>query len=96
MVALAASLPVTLLQVSVKVPVNEGETTDVPDVARVPLQLPEAVQLLALVLDQVSVDDSPSSIDVGAAVNVTVGAGGLTVTVVVAAPLPVRFEQVNV
>ncbi len=44
-----------------------------PDVPFVPVQPPEAVQLVALALDQVNVDASPELIEAGFAVNVTVG-----------------------
>src|SRR5262245_39184246 len=46
-----------------------------PEVALVPDQPPEAVQLLALVEDQVSVEAPPLRTDVGFAVNDTVGGG---------------------
>ena len=51
-----------------------------------PLQPPEALQLVALVELQVSVEDPPLATFIGFAVSVTVGAGGggdVTVTVVV-------------
>ena len=47
-----------------------------PDVALVPLQLPEAVQDVALVDDQVSVAAEPATTEDGAAASVTVGASG--------------------
>ena len=46
-----------------------------PEIALVPDQLPEAVQEVALVDDQVSVDDSPLVVDVGFATSETVGTG---------------------
>ena len=52
-----------------------------PLVALAPVQPPEAVQLVALVELQVSVEDAPLAIEAGAAEIVTVGAGGFTVTV---------------
>ena len=52
-----------------------------PLVASVPVQPPEAVQEVALVLDHVRVDLPPEAIVVGFAVKVTVGADELTVTV---------------
>jgi hypothetical protein len=59
-----------------------GETTRVPLVASVPVQPPEAVHELTLVLDQVSVELPPAVIVVGFAAIVTVGVvAGLTVTV---------------
>ena len=46
-----------------------------PLVALAPVQPPEAVQLVALVELQVSVEDAPFAIEAGAAEIVTVGAG---------------------
>lgn len=64
---------------------------------RDPLQPPEAVQEVALVLDQVSVELAPELMVVGFAVKVSVGACCVC-SVTVAAPLllPLAFEQVNV
>ena len=53
-----------------------GPVDAVPDVVLVPLQLPEAVQDVALVDDQVSVAAEPAATDAGAAASVTVGASG--------------------
>lgn len=58
-------------EVAVNAPVDA-----VPDVALVPLQLPEAVQDVALVDDQVSVAAEPATTEDGAAASVTVGASG--------------------
>jgi hypothetical protein len=72
----------------------------VPLIARVPLQLPDAVQLVALLDDQVIVVDVPAAIDVAA--NVRVGAAGTApaaVTVrmaVLATEVPALFAQVSV
>jgi predicted metal-dependent TIM-barrel fold hydrolase len=44
-----------------------------PPVGSLPLQPPEAVHELVLVLDHVSVDDCPMLIEVGVAISVTVG-----------------------
>jgi hypothetical protein len=44
-----------------------------PDVAFVPDQLPDAVQLVACVVDHVSFVDAPFVTDVGDAANVSVG-----------------------
>lgn len=52
-----------------------GETVSVPLVALVPVQDPEAVQLVALVLLQVSMLASPLVMEVGDAERVTVGVG---------------------
>lgn len=64
-----------------------------PDVALAPDQPPEAAQELALVEDQLSVDDPPLVTDVGFAASETVGTGGGggvpdTVTVADALALP--------
>ena len=67
----------------------------VPLVARLPLQAPLAVQLVALVEDHVSVEEPPLATLAGAAVSVTVGSG-TTVTVVDALALPPGPEQVSV
>lgn len=58
-------------ELAVRAPVDA-----VPDVALLPLQLPEAVQDVALVDDQVSVAAEPDTTDDGATASVTVGAGG--------------------
>jgi hypothetical protein len=71
----------------------------VPLIARVPLQLPDAVQLVALLDDHVIVVDAPAAIDLGA--NVRVGAAGgpaaaVTVKVPVAGfEVPLALEQVS-
>ena len=67
-----------------------------PEVALLPDQAPEAVQEVALVEDQVSVEDAPFAIEVGFAVRDTVGGGALdTVTVVEALALPPEPVQVR-
>jgi hypothetical protein len=53
-----------------------------PEVALLPDQPPEAAQEVALVEDQVSVDDPPLATDVGFAASDTVGTGGDGTTVV--------------
>jgi hypothetical protein len=74
-----------------------GETLSVPLVAFVPLQPPLAVQEVASALDQDSVEEPPRGIAVGLAERVAVGAGGVTVTVVLAGALvPPVPEQVSV
>jgi len=55
-----------------------------PLVACAPVQLPEAVQAVALVELHVSVDAAPLATEVGAAARVTVGTGELALTVTVA------------
>ena len=75
--------------------VAAGETLSVPLVASAPLQPPLAVQELALVLDQVSIEEPPEAIVVGLAERVAVGAGR-TVTVALAdalvEPFPVQVS----
>ena len=61
-----------------------GPVDWVPLVAFAPVHAPEAVQLVALVLDHVRVEALPAVTVVGLAVRATVGAGvgaGVTVTV---------------
>lgn len=67
-----------------------------PLVALVPDQAPEAVQEVALVADQVSVELAPLETVLGAVLKVTVGEGAVTETVAdcVALPPPVPV-QVN-
>jgi hypothetical protein len=65
-----------------------------PDVPFVPVQPPDAVQLVAFVELQVNVDALPDATLLGAAVNVTVGAG-TTVTLAVCdaePPVPVQLS----
>jgi len=50
-----------------------------PDVARLPLQAPDAVQLVAFVVLQVNCDAAPDATLVGDAVNVSVGALGAAI-----------------
>jgi len=71
-----------------------------PDTAFVPVQAPDAVQLVALALDQLRVADAPLVIDVGETAKFSVGAGAgagavtVTKTEAVAFP-PTVFEQVR-
>ena len=72
-----------------------------PEVVLVPVQPPEAVQEVALVEDQVSVEAAPLATEVGFAVSDTVGTGGgggVPVTVTVAdllapPPVPVQVSE---
>lgn len=60
-----------------------------------PAHAPDAMQLVALALDQLSVDVAPFSIRCGVAESVTVGNGGRTVTMVdcaVVPPAPVQLS----
>jgi hypothetical protein len=61
-----------------------------------PLQLPLAMQEVAFVADQVSVELAPDVIALGPALKVTVGAGFITVTVAVWEPVPLGPAQVSV
>ena len=74
-----------------------GDSAVEPEVACVPLHPPLAVQAVALVEDQVTVDGVPSVTEVGSKVTVTVGAGGaVAVTVALALALPPAPLHVNV
>ena len=68
-----------------------------PEVALVPDQSPEAAQVVALVEDQISVEDPPLVTDVGFAVSDTVGAvDAVTVTradTLVLPPAPVQVRR---
>lgn len=66
-----------------------------PLVALLPLQPPDAVQAVALVVLQVSVDEAPLARLVGFAASVTVG-NGSTATVTDWLPEPPGPVQVNV
>jgi len=67
-----------------------------PLVAFDPVQAPLAAQLVALVVDQVSVEDPPLDTEAGLALKVTMGAGlAVTVTVTdleVVPPAPVQAK----
>ena len=67
-----------------------------PLVGSVPLQPLEAVQLVALVEDHVSVEVARLATVLGLALSVTVGAGAVTVTVADCAALPPAPVQVRV
>ncbi|HJY76534.1 MAG TPA: hypothetical protein VKE95_07875 [Burkholderiales bacterium] len=95
--AVAPPLPV---HVSVYVLAAEMELmVSLPDVALTPDQAPDAVQLEALLEDQVSRVEPPTATVVGAALSETVGAGGggaFTLTVadrVVVPPVPVQLRS---
>ncbi len=59
-----------------------------PLVALVPDQAPEAVQVVALLADQLNVEPLPLATVLGLAVKLTTGAGAVTETVVDCVPLP--------
>jgi hypothetical protein len=89
--------------VRVKLPLAVSAPVDwLPEVALVPDQPPEAVQEVALVEDQVSVEAPPLATEVGFAASDTVGTGGggadaaVTVTVADALALPPAPVQVSV
>jgi hypothetical protein len=67
-----------------------------PLVGSAPLQPPEAMQVVALVADHVSIEAAPFATVAGLAVNVTAGGCVLTVTVAVWAALPPDPVQVKV
>jgi len=85
------------LQVSANAEVAVSAPVDaVPDVALLPLQLPEAVQAVALVDDQVSVAGEPETTEAGTADSVTDGAGdGVTVATTVWPAVPPAPEQLS-
>lgn len=92
--------PTLPVQVSVNVVVAVRAPVDAePDVPRLPLQPPDAVQLVALVDDQLSVDEPPCATAGGAALSMTVGRVppiGDTVTVTDCAALPPAPAHVSV
>ncbi len=68
----------------------------VPLVASVPLQLPDAVQAVALVEDQVRVVEAPAAMDVAAKVSVGGAGGAATVKLdVLAADVPNALVHVS-
>jgi hypothetical protein len=67
-----------------------------PLVASLPLQPPEAVQDVAFLDDQDSIELPPLAMVLGLALTLTVGAGELTVTVADCAALPPAPVQVSV
>jgi len=93
--------PPRLLQinVNVSVPIAAGVMVSVPLVACVPLQLPDAVQLVAPTEDHASVVECPTATEL--ADNVRVGAAGGVPDVAVrvtdpAADVPTELVQVSV
>jgi hypothetical protein len=76
-----------------------GITDCDPDTGRLPFQPPEAEQEVALVADQLRVEDWPWVIVVGLAVKLTVGGGGppeVTVTVTDCVTFPLDPVQVSI
>lgn len=95
---LGAEVPAAPVQVNeyVSVPVSVGVSVWVPVVASVPLHAPEAVQLVALVEDQVILVELPRSIEVGVRVRVGAVGGAVTVKVsVLVAEEPSALAQVS-
>ena len=89
------ALPPVPVQVSPNVELAVRAPVDCdPLAALVPAQAPEAVQEVALVADQVSVELAPLATVLGAALKLTVGAGAVTETVAdwVALPPPVPVQ----
>jgi hypothetical protein len=96
-VALSCAVPPAPLQLSVYVVVAVSAPVDwVPLAACEPLQPPLALQLLALLALQARVDAAPLLMLAGLAVSVTVGAGGITVTVALSCAVPPAPVQLNV
>ncbi len=97
-VALDWPLPPAPVQTSVNTDVAvKAPVVAVPEVARLPVQPPDAVQAVAFVELQVSVAVDPLLTVVGDAASVTTGAGvaGVTVTVALADALPPAPVQLN-
>jgi hypothetical protein len=95
-VTLWLALPPVPLHVSVNVvAAARVPVAWVPETLFAPVQPPEAVQLVAFVEFQVSVDALPLATAVGLAVNVTVGAG-VIVTVTLCAAVPPAPLQLSV
>jgi hypothetical protein len=81
------AVPPGPLQVSVNVEFAVSEPVEtVPLVALLPDQAPDARQLVALILDHVSVDDPPLTTVVGEATRVSVGGSMVTLTFCVTLP----------
>jgi hypothetical protein len=96
-VTLREIVPPLPVQASVKVVVAASAPVDsVPLVDFVPLQPPLAMQLVAFVDDQLSIEESPVVTESGLAVSVKVGAGYETVTVLVCESDPPLPMQVSV
>ena len=75
-----------------------GVTGSLSAVVFAPLQPPEALQLLASVEDQLSVEETPKVTEVGKAESVTVGTGMplVTVTVALSKAVPLLLLHVRV
>lgn len=80
--AVAGEAPAASLQIKeyVSVPGVVGESVCVPLVAKVPLHVPDAVQLVAFTEDQLIVVEVPAAIEVAAKVSVGAAGGGTSTT----------------
>jgi hypothetical protein len=88
-VADALAVPPSPVHARVKVPELVSAPLDsLPEVALLPVQAPEAVQEVASVDDQLSVDEPPLTTEVGFAVSDTMGTGSVAVTLADALALP--------
>ena len=94
------TLPPAPLHVRVYVVLAAGETLCVPDTAFAPVQPFDAVQEVAFVADQVSVEDWPLVIEAGDAVKVSAGVTGdvgetftVTFLLTVAPEMPVHRRE---
>jgi hypothetical protein len=95
-VADCAALPPMPVHVSVKVALADNTPVDCePLIPLLPLHPPDAVQAVAFVADQVSVELVPLATELGAALSRTVGAGELTETVADCVALPPDPVHVN-
>ena len=95
-VAVCDAEPPAPEHVSTKLPLaDSAPELCVPDVALLPVQLPDAVQLVAFVELHVSVDEPCAATVVGDALKVTVGAGAIVTVADCAAEPPVP-EQLSV
>ena len=96
-VALCDAEPPAPVQVNVNfVAAASAAVVCEPRVASEPLQPPDAAQEVAFVEDQLKVEVAPLATVLGLALNVTVGAGVVTVTVADWAALPPLPVQVRV
>jgi hypothetical protein len=66
-----------------------------PLIALLPLHAPDAVQAVAFVADQLSVELVPLATELGAALIETLGAGEFTLTVAACVALPPRPQHVS-
>jgi hypothetical protein len=95
--AVAGEAPAALLQIKeyVYVPAVVGESVCVPLVAKFPVHVPDAVQLVAFTEDQLIVVELPTAIDVAARVSVGATGGGFTTSVTeFAVDGPIALAQV--